>query len=71
MEMDDAVGWYFDAKGMFSIKLTYKVQRAFESNGQRGTGCARVGSSNSEKDFWNHLIGSWSARQKLNTIYGE
>jgi hypothetical protein len=49
MEMDDAVGWYFDAKGMFSIKLTYKVQRAFESNGQRGTGCAGVGSSTARK----------------------
>jgi len=29
-EMDDVVGWHFDAKGQFSVKSAYKVQRNCE-----------------------------------------
>ena len=38
LEMDDVVGWHFHAKGIFSMKSVYKVQRAFESRGQRSLG---------------------------------
>jgi hypothetical protein len=35
MDMDDAVGWHFDTRGMFSVKSAYKVHRDSEIKKQR------------------------------------
>jgi hypothetical protein len=38
LDMPDIVGWHFDNKGRFSVKLTYKVHRASENRNKRVAG---------------------------------
>ena len=54
-EMDDVVGWHFDAKGQFSVKSAYKVQRNCEFREQKCLNRAGTGSSTGGADFWNKI----------------
>ena len=54
-EMEDVVGWHFDAKGQFSVKSAYKVQRNCKLREQRCLTRAGTGSSDGGGDFWNRL----------------
>jgi len=53
--MEDVVGWHFDAKGQFSVKSAYKVQRNCELKEQKCLTRAGTGSSDGGGDFWNRL----------------
>jgi hypothetical protein len=51
LEMEDVVGWHFDAKGQFSVKLPYKVQKNCEFREQKCLTRAGTGNSDGGGDF--------------------
>lgn len=54
-EMDAALGWHFDAKGCFSVKLAYKVHKAYETRQQNKSVVAGTGGSNGGPELWKRM----------------
>jgi hypothetical protein len=50
MDMDDWPAWYFDTKGIFSVKSAYKVAIC-RRNAIAGTNVSTSGSKTNEGDF--------------------
>nr|AAP53315.2 retrotransposon protein, putative, unclassified [Oryza sativa Japonica Group] len=55
VEMEDVLAWHFDARGCFTVKSAYKVQREMERRASRN-GCPGVSNWESgDDDFWKKL----------------
>lgn len=70
VEMEDVLAWHFDARGCFSVKSAYKVQREMERRASRNR-CPGVSNGESgDDDFW-RSFGNWVFRERSNTSCGE